>query len=190
MVLSKPLMKVLEIYFGELYSNPIRTNAITGALIAAGGNYASQFLAGKKVINNQTILAYGAFGLLFGGTIPHFFYLGLDNLISEEAGMAVVKRFLVERIIYTPLFQAFFLYMLARFEGKDHETALRQIKTLYWSVLTTSWKYISIIELMNQMVVPPVVRSLVTNLIAFFWTIYISNKRRQEEIRASRKIKK
>ncbi|XP_044754665.1 peroxisomal membrane protein PMP22 [Coccinella septempunctata] len=190
MVLSKPLMKVLQIYFSELYTNPIRTNAITGALIAAGGNYASQFLAGKKVINNQTILAYGAFGLLFGGTIPHFFYLGLDHMVSDEAAMATIKRFLIERIIYTPLFQAFFLYMLARFEGKDHQTAMRQIQSLYWTVLTTSWKYITIIELMNQMVVPPMLRVLVSNLIAFFWTIFISNKRRQEELRANRKIKK
>lgn len=78
-------------------------------------------------------------------------------MVSEEAGMAVIKRLLIERIIFTPLFQAFFLYMLARFEGKDHQTAMRQIQSLYWTVITTSWKYISIIELMNQMVVPPMV---------------------------------
>ncbi|KAL3268189.1 hypothetical protein HHI36_007315 [Cryptolaemus montrouzieri] len=190
MILSKPLMKFLGIYFNQLYSNPIRTNAVSGAVIAAGGNYASQFLAGKKVINHQTILAYGAFGLLFGGSIPHMFYIGLDKIIPEEAGMAIMKRLLVERLIYTPLFQAFYLYTLARLEGKDHTTALRQLESLYWTVLTSSWKYISIIEFLNQIVVPPMVRVFVINLIAFFWTIYVSNKRRQEEIRASRKIRK
>ncbi|KAK9876951.1 hypothetical protein WA026_015986 [Henosepilachna vigintioctopunctata] len=190
MILSKPIMKFMEVYFGQLYSNPIRTNAISGALIAAAGNYASQFLAGKKIIDNHTILSYGVFGLIFGGTIPHFFYGGLDSIIPEEAGLAVVKRLLLERIIYTPLFQAFYLYTLARIEGKDHKTALRQLESLYWTVLTSSWKYITLIELLNQLVVPPMIRIFILNLIAFFWTIYISNKRRQEEIRANKKTKK
>jgi len=187
MSLSKPIISALSFYFSNLYENPIKTKAVSCCLVALAGNYASQRIAGAKVVNLHSLLAYGAFGLLFGGSIPHYFYSFLDRVVPDEASFAIAKRLVMERLIYSPLYQAFSLYMLARLEGKDHETALQQLKGLYWTVLTSSWKYLTILQLLNVSVVPPMLRVLVVNLIGFFWTIYIANKRRQQEL--SRKTK-
>lgn len=78
--------------------------------------------------------------------------------MPEDASLIVLKKLFCERLIYSPLYQAFTLYTIARLEGKDHKTALRQLKSLYWTVLTTSWKYLTVIQLLNLSVVPPIVR--------------------------------
>lgn len=146
-----------------------------------------------------------SFRLLFGGTIPHYFYSWLERAVSEEASFAIVKKLLIERLIYSPLFTAFSLYTISRLEGKDHKTALRDVEGLYWTILTSSWKYLTILQLINLSIVPPAVgvaklfyfaeilmfsfqlRVLIVNLIGFFWTIYIANKRRQQSLKRGQK---
>ncbi|KAL1494752.1 hypothetical protein ABEB36_010300 [Hypothenemus hampei] len=182
MSLSKPIINGLTFYFSQLFEHPIRTKAISCCLVSLAGNYAAQKISGAKIIDLHTVAAYGAFGLLFGGSIPHYFYSFLDWAVPDEASFAIAKRLLLERLVYSPLYQAFALYTLARFEGKDHETAIQQLKGLYWTVLTSSWKYLTILQLINVSVVPPMLRVLVINLIGFFWTIYFANKRRQQEL--------
>lgn len=98
-----------------------------------------------------------AFSLLFGGTVPHFFYGWLERAISDDASFAVVKKLLIERLIYSPLYTAFTLYMISRLEGKDHKTALKDVEGLYWVILTSSWKYLTILQLLNLSIVPPAV---------------------------------
>lgn len=45
--------------------------------------------------------------------------------------------------------------MISRLEGKTHQTAVKDVEALYWTVLTSSWKYLTIIQLLNLGVVPP-----------------------------------
>ncbi|CAH1104109.1 unnamed protein product [Psylliodes chrysocephalus] len=187
MSLSKPVLNVLSFYFGQLFEHPLRTKAITCCAIATAGNYASQRLSGEKVLNTHSLLAYSLYGLVFGGTIPHYFYNFLEGIVSEEASFAVVKKLFIERLIYSPLYQAFTLYILARLEGKDHKTAVKQLQDLYWLVLSSSWKYLTVIHLINLSVVPPVMRVFITNLMGFFWTIYLANKRRQQQAKSKAK---
>ncbi|ENN75473.1 peroxisomal membrane protein 2-like [Dendroctonus ponderosae] len=186
MSLSKPIISVLSFYFGQLYEHPLRTKAVSCCMVALAGNYASQKISGTKILNIHTLAAYGTFGLLFGGSLPHFFYKFLEHAVPDEASFAIAKRLILERLVYSPLYQAFSLYALARLEGKDHETAVQQLKGLYWLVLTSSWKYLTILQLLNLSVVPPMLRVLVVNLIGFFWIIYLANKRRQQELTKSK----
>nr|CAI5842714.1 unnamed protein product [Callosobruchus analis] len=154
MALSKPVMNALSFYFGQLFEHPK--------------------LSGSKALDYQSLLAYGIYGLAVGGTIPHYFYSFLDWAVPEDAAFSIAKKLLLERLVYSPLYQAFTLYALARLEGKDHDGALEQLQHLYWPVLTSSWKYLTL-------------RVLIINLIGFFWTIYIANKRRQEKNKENKK---
>ncbi|XP_060524563.1 peroxisomal membrane protein 2 [Cylas formicarius] len=183
-VLSKPIISALSFYFSELYEHPLRTKAVSCCLVALAGNYASQKIVGSKLIDLNSLLAYGAFGLVFGGTIPHYFYQFLEYAVPDEASFAIIKRLFLERLVYSPLYQAFSLYTLARLEGNDHKTAVKQLRGLYWTILTTSWKYLTVLQLLNVSLVPPMLRVLVVNLIGFFWTIYLANKRRQQQAKS------
>lgn len=53
--------------------------------------------------------------------------------------------------------QAFSLYTLARFEGKNHRAALKQLFTLYSTVLEANWKWLTLFQLINMAFIPPMV---------------------------------
>ncbi|KAF2904138.1 hypothetical protein ILUMI_02027 [Ignelater luminosus] len=181
MALSRPVYSFLGFYFDQLFNHPIRTKAISCCVIATAGNLVSQYISGCKELSHNSLVAYGVYGLIFGGTLPHYFYGWLERTVPEDASFNVIKKLVLERLVYSPLYIAFTLYVIARLEGKDHKTAIRQLEALYWSVLTSSWKYLTLIQFINLQFVPPMLRVLIVNLVGFFWTIYVANKRRQQQ---------
>ncbi|KAF5292439.1 hypothetical protein FQA39_LY13986 [Lamprigera yunnana] len=182
MILSKPIYDFLGFYFEQLFYHPIKTKAISCCVVAAAGNLASQYISGSKSISQESLIAYSVYGLLFGGTIPHYFYGALDSIVLGHSTAEVLKKLLIERLIFSPLYHAFTLYMLARLEKKTHQDALKQLEALYWPILSSSWKYLTIIQFLNLKFVPSILRVLIVNLVGFFWTIYLANKRRQAEL--------
>lgn len=81
----------------------------------------------------------------------------IERLVPKTVTGAVFIKILIERLLYSPLNSAFSLYMLARLEGKSHNEAVRQLKVLYLPILQASWKYLTIIHILNFSVVPPMV---------------------------------
>lgn len=51
------------------------------------------------------------FRLVFGGPIPHYFNKNIYRLIKHPLAFLIT-----ERLIFMPVFQAFYLYMLPLFE--------------------------------------------------------------------------
>lgn len=172
---------MLGAYMGQLHENPIKTKSISSCVIALLGNLASQYMSGARVINQDSLIAFGLFGLIFGGTCPHFFYMLMDKVLTEETSNLYLKQLLMERLLYTPLFQALVLYMLARLEGKSQKESKQQLVQMYWPVLKTNWIWLTVAQYLNLRVVPPMLRVLVVNLIGFFWVIFLANKRRKAQ---------
>lgn len=179
MSLSKPLFDLLGTYFEQLYLHPVRTKSITSGILAASANLASQQIAGCKKINHDSIVAYGLFGLLFGGSLPHYFYQIMESILTSQKGLKPLLFFATERLIYTPMFQAVSLYALAILEGKSHSNAVNNLKALYWPILKANWSYLSLFVFINIKYVPPMLRVLVGNFIGFLWVIFLANKRRK-----------
>ncbi|XP_012536866.1 peroxisomal membrane protein 2 [Monomorium pharaonis] len=175
MSLSKPtniMYNLIGAYLQRLYISPLRTKAITSCIIAALGNVVSQKLSGAKRLNEDSILAYALFGLLFGGPVPHYFYTYVRLFVQNPLGIL-----LIERLIYTPCFQALALYLLAIFEGKSHPVACAHMQRLYLPTLMANLKYLTLFHFINIKFVPPMLRVLMANLVGFIWVIYLTNKR-------------
>ncbi|XP_011175425.1 peroxisomal membrane protein 2 [Solenopsis invicta] len=175
MSLSKPtdiMYNLMGAYLQRLYTSPLRTKAVTSCIIAALGNVASQKLSGAKQLNEDSVLAYALFGLLFGGPVPHYFYTYVRLFVKHP-----LRILLIERLIYTPCFQALALYFLAIFEGKSHPVACAHLQRLYFPTLIANLKYLTLFHFINIKYVPPMLRVLMANLIGFVWIIYIANKR-------------
>jgi peroxisomal membrane protein 2 len=174
MSLSKPtkiVYSLIGLYLERLYSNPLRTKAVTSCIIAALGNVAAQKLSGVKKLNEDSVLAFALFGLLIGGPIPHYFYTYVELLVKSPLGLL-----LIERLIFTPCFQAIALYLLAIFEGKPHKVAYGQMRKLYLPTLMANMKYLTLIHYINMKYVPPMLRVLMLNFVGFVWVIYLANK--------------
>uniref|UniRef100_A0A6M2DDT3 Putative conserved plasma membrane protein n=1 Tax=Xenopsylla cheopis TaxID=163159 RepID=A0A6M2DDT3_XENCH len=181
MSLSKPIYNFLGWYFEQLFNYPLATKSLSSCVIASSGNLASQLVAGNKNVSLESIGAFGLFGLLFGGPVPHYFYKTLEELMPANGSNGrIITKFLIERLLYTPFYQVLSLYTLARFEGKSHSLAYNQLMHLFWPVLQANWRYLSLLVFINIKFVPPMLRVLVVNLIGFFWAMYLANKRRQQ----------
>ncbi|XP_026329636.1 PXMP2/4 family protein 3 isoform X2 [Hyposmocoma kahamanoa] len=149
-------------------------------VIGATASVASQVVAGES-LRLDPVLAFGLYGLLFGGTLPHYFYELLERIFSEDVvAYPLAKKLLFERLIYAPLIQAFSLYTLARFEGKNHKAALKQLYALYMPVLEANWKWLTLFQVVNLAFVPPMLRVLFMNLVGFGWAMFLATKRRQQ----------
>ncbi|EFN88336.1 PXMP2/4 family protein 3 [Harpegnathos saltator] len=175
MALSKPtdfMYKLVGAYLERLYTNPLRTKAITSCILSSLANILSQKLSGAKRINKDNIIAFALFGLLIGGPVPHYFYMYINLFVKNPLGI-----FLIERLIYMPCFQALTLYTLALFEGKSHKEACKQTEKLYLPMVISNLRYLTLWQFLNIKYVPPMLRVLVVNCIAFTWVIYFANKR-------------
>ncbi|XP_028036185.1 peroxisomal membrane protein 2 isoform X1 [Bombyx mandarina] len=183
MSLSKPIMNLVASYLQNLYLHPIKTKAITSCVVGTAGSLASQIVAGES-IRLDPILAFGFYGLLFGGTVPHYFYETVERLFPEEsASFPLAKKLLLERLIFAPLMQAFSLYSLARFEGKTHRAALKQLFALYLPVLEANWKWLTLFQVINLAFIPPMLRVLFMNIVGFGWAMFLASKRRKQSQR-------
>ncbi|XP_045445355.1 peroxisomal membrane protein 2 [Melitaea cinxia] len=180
MSLSKPIINLVASYLQNLYIHPIKTKAITSCVVGSAGSIASQMVSGEK-IRLDPVLAFGLYGLIFGGTVPHYFYEFIERIFPQEtSAFPLAKKLLFERLIFTPLMQAFSLYTLARFEGKNHKAALKQVNALYFTVLEANWKWLTLFQVINIAFIPPMLRVLFMNLVGFGWAMFIASKRRQQ----------
>nr|CAD7593632.1 unnamed protein product [Timema genevievae] len=125
----------------------------------------------------------GILRLIFGGTIPHWFFLTLDKLVPSNVPNFQMKRVLIERLLFAPLFHAWTLYVLARLEGKTHKQAVGNLYQVWAPIVRANWQWLTVPMLLNIVFVPSMLRSVVSSLIAFFWIIFIANKRRQAQAR-------
>ncbi|KAL1140216.1 hypothetical protein AAG570_000148 [Ranatra chinensis] len=161
---SKPvkvaLLNLSASYLQALYLSPIKTKSLTSCAIASLGNYTSQKISGAKEINCDSLLAFGLFGLLFGGTVPHYFYHTLEWIVPGSNKTASLLKLFIERFIYAPFYQYFALYVLSRLEGKSHLTAKKLLQNVYFDVLRANWKWLSIVQFINLFFIPPVVKKI------------------------------
>lgn len=180
MSLSKPIINLVASYLQNLYIHPIKTKSLTSCVVGSAGSIASQLVSGEK-LRLDPVLAFGLYGLIFGGTVPHYFYEFIERVFSQEtSAFPLAKKLLFERLIFTPLMQAFSLYTLARFEGKNHKAALKQVNALYFTVLEANWKWLTLFQVINIAFIPPMLRVLFMNLVGFGWAMFIASKRRQQ----------
>ncbi|XP_064541687.1 peroxisomal membrane protein 2 [Drosophila montana] len=188
MAISKPLYSLFGSYLEQLFNHPVRTKSLTACFLATSANVTSQRLAGAKKLNQHSVFAYGLFGLIFGGTVPHYFYQTVERLFSHDLRFRKFFLFLSERLAYAPFYQLLSLYFLSIFEGKSHSTAVETLKKLYWPVLRANWQYLSLLVYLNISYVPPMFRTLSTGIISFIWVVYMAQKRRrfQEKQAAAR----
>ncbi|XP_019890258.1 peroxisomal membrane protein 2 [Musca domestica] len=191
MSLSRPVYSFFGFYLEQLFNHPVRTKSITASALAASANYTSQCMAGKGKVNQQSVLSYALFGLIFGGSVPHYFYKTVERLFHEDVKFRKFFQFLSERLVYAPIYQALSLYFLARFEMKSHNVAMSNLMKLYWPLLKANWQYLSLAVFLNIYYVPPMFRTVTMSLVSFIWVVYIAHKRRrfQEKQEAAAKAK-
>lgn len=149
------------------------------------GAITSQKISGQP-INPNSVFAYGAFGALIAGPFAHSFYELISKIVPDVRYRRLLE-FLLERLTFAPILCSLSLYFLTIFEGKSPDQALNNLIKLYKSVLLANWRYLTLPVFLNFNFVPPMLRVFVSNIIGFFWIIYVADKRRRAAAAAAKK---
>uniref|UniRef100_A0A8C2GCX4 Peroxisomal membrane protein 2 n=1 Tax=Cyprinus carpio TaxID=7962 RepID=A0A8C2GCX4_CYPCA len=155
--------------------------------LSALGNLLSQALeyrksnkenSPKKKINVLGPVHFAIFGLFITGPVSHYIYHLLEVLLPNTVPYCLIKRLLLERLIFAPAFLLLFYVIMNALEGKTLADLQNKIKTSYWPAMKMNWKVWTPIQFININYVPVQFRVLFANLVALFWYAYLSSVRK------------
>lgn len=185
---------LLYFYSHLLQTKPIKTKAITAAIINIFGNIINQTVFEKKLRGGGTLDFYrvGSFGL-YAAILSYFihkWYLFLDSKQLTKDNIYV--RVFVDQLLFSPCITAFFfsfmeLMNLIKEEGEhflfggrraNNKSLVKRIESrLKQSFVPTQkmcWRVWPLAQLFNFKFVEPQYRVLFGNLVGCLWGIYLS----------------
>ncbi|XP_067296354.1 peroxisomal membrane protein 2 [Pseudorasbora parva] len=181
------LARVLQQYLSLLKKYPIITKSVTSGILSALGNLLSQALeyrknskenSPKKKINILGPVHFATYGLFFTGPLSHYFYQLLEVLLPTTVPYCLIKRLLLERLIFAPAFLLLFYVVMNALEGKSITDVQNKLKTSYWPAMKMNWKVWTPFQFININYIPVQFRVLFANLVALFWYAYLASVRK------------
>jgi len=181
MSLSKQANHAWKVYLHFLHELPVTTRIATTALLTYTGNVITQKLFEKQPRMNQTrALKFVLFSMMLT-PISHYWYIFLDKLFpkpkekSEGSSIDVtaLKKLAVDELIYDPFCILFFFTVIGLLDRQSFGQIRERIRLNYWETQKMSWRVWPLVQLVNFMVVPSVLRLPFINIVSFFWGIFL-----------------
>uniref|UniRef100_A0AAY4CIA1 Peroxisomal membrane protein 2 n=1 Tax=Denticeps clupeoides TaxID=299321 RepID=A0AAY4CIA1_9TELE len=108
--------------------------------------------------------------LCITGPCSHHFYQMLEVLLPASQPHFMVKRLLLDRLLYAPLLLLLFFLVM---------NVLEKVRRDYLAALTMNWKVWTPFQFVNINYVPvQVSRFLFSNVVALFWYAYLASGRK------------
>ncbi|MBN3316671.1 PXMP2 protein, partial [Atractosteus spatula] len=179
--------RLLQQYLNLLKKYPILTKSVTSGILSALGNLLSQALerrgrdkAGKsgKELDLLGPARFAVYGLCVTGPVSHYFYQLLELLLPTSIPYCMLKRLLLDRLVFSPAFLLLFFLVMNMLEGKNWSAFQEKLRTGYWSALKMNWKVWTPFQFVNINYVPVQFRVLFANLVALFWYAYLASVRK------------
>nr|XP_004544619.1 peroxisomal membrane protein 2 [Maylandia zebra] len=179
--------RLLQQYLVLLKKYPILTKSVTSGILSALGNLLSQFVEARKKaqkgapvsnIDAAGAARYTIYGLLITGPVSHLFYQLMEVWIPTTDRFCVVKRLLLDRLIFAPGFLLLFYFVMNILEAKGWTDFEKKMRRSYWTALKMNWKVWTPFQFININFVPVQFRVLFANMIALFWYAYLASVRK------------
>ncbi|XP_049618484.1 peroxisomal membrane protein 2 [Syngnathus scovelli] len=179
--------RLLHQYLFLLKKYPILTKSVTSGILSALGNLLSQILEARKKsksnASGKEIDAAGAarfaiYGLFITGPVSHYFYQLMEMWMPTTDQYCVIKRLLLDRLVFAPGFLMIFYLVMNILEAKGADDFKKKIRESYWTALKMNWKVWTPFQFININFVPVEFRVLFANTIALFWYAYLATVRK------------
>ncbi|MBN3304268.1 PXMP2 protein, partial [Amia calva] len=121
---------------------------------------------------------FAIYGLCVTGPLSHYFYHFLEVLVPSSVPYCMVKRLLLDRLIFAPAFLLLFFVIMNVLEGKNWSALQGKVRSGYWTALKMNWKVWTPFQFININYVPVQFRVLFANLVALFWYAYLASVRK------------
>ncbi|KAF7661983.1 hypothetical protein LDENG_00248630 [Lucifuga dentata] len=180
-------LRLLQQYLVLLKKYPILTKSVTSGILSALGNLLTQILEAKqkakhgapvKEIDTAGTARYAIYGFLITGPVSHFFYQLMEAWIPSTDSYCIVKRLLLDRLIFAPSFLLLFFFVMNILEFKGWEDFDKKVRKTYWTALKMNWKVWTPFQFININFVPVQFRVLFANMVALFWYAYLASVRK------------
>ncbi|XP_061585979.1 peroxisomal membrane protein 2 [Cololabis saira] len=180
-------VRLLQQYLVLLKNYPILTKSVTSGILSALGNLLSQGLEARKKaksgasvndIDVAGIARYAIYGLVITGPVSHVFYQLMELWMPTTDPLCIVKRLMLDRLVFAPGFLLLFYFVMNVLEAKGWEDFEKKMRGSYWTALKMNWKVWTPFQFVNINFVPVQFRVLFANMIALFWYAYLASVRK------------
>ncbi|PRW20594.1 Peroxisomal membrane PMP22 [Chlorella sorokiniana] len=162
-------------YLQQLDQRPLRTKALTAAVLSALSDLLAQRLAGsaRTPVNWRRTLAIALYGFLWGGPSAHFWQQFLAGALPNRKrdSSVTAKRVLLDQLSYGPVQNAAFMVFMAKVvEGRSWGATGDKLRKDFGAVQRRGWRVWPLASWVNQQFVPLQLRVVFLNLVALGWT--------------------
>jgi hypothetical protein len=113
--LKQRIQRLIRLYNDYLRRKPVLTKSVTSAVLSGLGNLAAQRINGSG-IRWRSVAAFSVLGFAFSGPLLHYFYQHLNRTFPPKSQHAVIKKILVDELVFSPPFLLLFFYIIALLE--------------------------------------------------------------------------
>lgn len=164
-------------YHSKLAAAPLRTQLITGTILAGMSDFICQVAVEKrKLFESYDPVRSCRMGMFaFSVWVPvGFYWFGYAAKVFPGAGMNLVKKVMIDQLVVIPLLLCNYLTFNELLQGNGIEKLKRRLQEDYFNILTKNWSIWTPVQVINFYLIPVLYQVIFVRVISFFWNIYLS----------------
>ncbi|CDS41086.1 protein Mpv17 [Echinococcus multilocularis] len=171
------MSKLVKLYHG--YSNllvkyPVRTQALSTAIIMGCGDIIAQKIVEKREWELSRTVKFGAIGLFVIGPTLNFWYAFLDRIYNGQSVIRTLKMVATDQVVMAPILCSSIIGLAAFTRNWSVEEAKQKLSTSFCSALKKNYMVWPPTQFINFTFVPVHFRLFVVNFVSLFWNSFLS----------------
>ncbi|KAI8576900.1 hypothetical protein K450DRAFT_254844 [Umbelopsis ramanniana AG] len=183
---------LLTMYLTELAAHPLRTKALTSAVLSGVQEFTAQKLSGTKPTSagpvDKRVVQMTLYGLLVSGPLNHVLYDILNKVFAGKTGpKAKLLQLLASNLIISPIFNCVYISAMTIIAGaRSPSQVIASVKNGWFQMQKVSWVISPITMTFAQNFLPPHTWVPFFNLVAFVFGTYMNTKIKRRRIQAEK----
>ncbi|KAK5582942.1 hypothetical protein RB653_004531 [Dictyostelium firmibasis] len=180
------MRKLWGLYLGLLDNHPLVTKSLsTGFLMGTGDILAQKFEhkfkgtngdeKGEFKLNYKRVITMSTVGVLYSGPMLHYWYKSLDVMIKGESKSVVIKKMLVDQLVFAPFAIGGFMTVMNFINNSGELKDLDNFPSSLFYAVKINWLLWPAAQIVNFSLVPPNLRVLYSSIISIFWSMFLSH---------------
>lgn len=183
-------MHFIKNYTTLLKTKPILTRSLSAFTISLTGDFICQYIESKidkmnftETFNLKRSLNLAIFSSTFVTPAMHFWYQYLARTFPGTSFKVVLKKFVFDRLIFPPPLVLSFFVSQTLMNGGSWEDVKIRVRKNYINVMKMNLLIWPAAIFVNFRFVPLDFQVLYSNIVGFFWSIYLSYEIHKHKIK-------
>ncbi|CAB3411181.1 unnamed protein product [Caenorhabditis bovis] len=177
----RPRLMLLNRFNAILARRPLLTQMVVSGAVCGAGDVFAQYITKEPRWDVWRTARFTFLGTFIIAPPLNVWFRVLERITHPNKSVAVVKRMMVDQLMFGPCLTAVILTSVKLLEGDPPAVAISKMKEVWGEVYINSLKIWPAVQLFNFYVMPLNYRVLVVQLAAFFWNSYISYRTQLKE---------